>query len=111
KWPPWITLEDLGFLEAEYQRTGFTGGLNYYRNMDRNWAMTPFLDGAKILQPALFIAGRKDPVIEFLDEEFHALESNVPNLRQKGVLAGIGHWTEQERPDEVNRLLIQFLRS
>lgn len=110
KQPPWITGQDLDFLEAEYQRTGFTGGLNYYRNMDRNWAMTPFLDGAKILQPALFIAGQKDPVIEFLYEEFQALESNVPNLRKKALLPGTGHWTQQERPGEVNRLLIDFLQ-
>jgi epoxide hydrolase A/B len=110
KQPSWIRRQDLDFLEAEYQRTGFTGGLNYYRNMDRNWAMTPFLNGAKILQPALFIAGRKDPVIEFLDEEFQALESNVPNLKEKVLLPETGHWTQQERPGEVNRLLIEFLQ-
>jgi len=111
KQPPWITGQDLDFLEAEYQRTGFTGGLNYYRSMDRNWAMTSFLDGAKILQPALFIAGQKDPVIEFLNEAFKALERNVPNLRKKVLLPGAGHWTQQERPGEVNRLLIEFLQS
>src|SRR2546428_95396 len=63
KRPPWITELDVDFLEAEFKRSGFSGGLNYYRNMDRNWALTPFLDGAKILQPSLFIAGNKDPVI------------------------------------------------
>jgi hypothetical protein len=77
--------------------------------MDRNWAMTPFLDGAKILQPALFIASQKDPVIEFLGEEFQALERNVPNLRKKALLSRAGHWTQQERPGDVNRLLIEFL--
>jgi pimeloyl-ACP methyl ester carboxylesterase len=111
KQPPWITSENIDFLEAEYQRTGFTGGLNYYRNMDRNWAMTPFLDGAKILQPALFIVGQKDPVIEFLDEEFQALENNLPNLKEKVLLPGAGHWTQQERPADVNRLLIEFLQA
>src|SRR5579859_4299490 len=90
KQPPRITSQELDFLEAEYQHTGFTGGLNYYRNMDRNWAMTPFLDGARILQPALFIAGQRDPVIEFLDEEFESLEGNVPNLKGESVAAGSG---------------------
>ena len=108
--PPWLTEADLDFLEGEYQRTGFTGGLNYYRNMDRNWALTPFLDGAKLLQRTLFIAGEKDPVLEFLDEEFDALETNVPNLWKKAVVAGAGHWIQQERPAEVNRLLIAFLK-
>jgi len=72
-------------------------------------ALTPFLDSAKILQPSLIIAGESDPVIEFLRPEFDALETNIPNLRGKILLAGAGHWTQQERPDEVNRLLIEFL--
>jgi pimeloyl-ACP methyl ester carboxylesterase len=66
---------------------------------------------AKILQPALFIVGQKDPVIEFLDEEFQALENNLPNLKEKVLLPGAGHWTQQERPADVNRLLIEFLQA
>jgi pimeloyl-ACP methyl ester carboxylesterase len=109
KMPPWLTGQDLDFLEAEYQRSGFTGGLNYYRNMDRNWALTPFLDGAKILQPTLFIAGDRDPVIDFLRGAYDRLGTNIPNLRNNVLLPGVGHWTQQERPREVNRLLIEFL--
>jgi pimeloyl-ACP methyl ester carboxylesterase len=108
--PPWLTEQDLDFLEAEYQRATFTGGLNYYRNMDRNWALTPFLDGAKIHQPTLFIAGDRDPVIDFLRDEYDALSTNIPNLKKKVLLPGVGHWTQQERPAEVSRLLIEFLR-
>jgi pimeloyl-ACP methyl ester carboxylesterase len=110
KMPSWLTEHDLDFLVEEYQRAGFTGGLNYYRNMDRNWALTPFLDGAKIMQPTLFIAGDRDPVIDFLREEYDALGTNIPNLRKNVLLPGVGHWTQQERPEEVNRLLIEFLR-
>jgi len=110
KLPAWLSEQDLDFLETEYKRAGFTGGLNYYRNMDRNWAMTPFLDGAKLRQPTLFIAGEKDPVIEFLNEEYLALETNIPNLKKKALLPGAGHWTQQERPAEVSRLLIEFLK-
>ncbi len=108
--PSWLTDEDVDFLVAEFQHAGFTGGLNYYRNMDRNWALTPFLEGARILQPALFVAGDRDPVIEFLNPEFRALEKNVPNLKQKVLLPGVGHWTQQESPEELNALLIDFLR-
>lgn len=79
--------------------------------MDRNWALTPFLNGAKILQPALFIAGERDPVIEFHPQEFEALETNVPNLTKKVLLPGVGHWTQQEQPDDVNHLLKEFLRN
>jgi len=111
KMPSWLTETDLDFLTAEYQRATFTGGLNYYRNMDRNWAMTPFLEGAKILQPALFIAGERDPVIDFLRDEYDALRTNVPNLKTSVLLPGVGHWTQQESPQEVNRLLIEFLRT
>ena len=79
--------------------------------LERNWVLTPFLDGAKILQPTLFIGGDRDPVIGFLREEYESLRANVPNLRNSVLLPGVGHWTQQERPQEVNRLLIEFLKS
>jgi pimeloyl-ACP methyl ester carboxylesterase len=110
KMPSWVTEEDLDFLVAEYKHATFTGGLNYYRNMDRNWALTPFLDGAKILQPTLFIAGDRDPVIDFLRSAYDSLAVNIPNLKNNVLLPGVGHWTQQEKPAEVNRLLIEFLR-
>ena len=109
--PPWLTGQDLDFLEGEYQRTGFTGGLNYYRNCDRNWELTPFLDGARLQQFTLFLAGEKDPVLDFLREEFDALQDNVPDLWKKVLLPGAGHWIQQERPEQVNQLLIAFLKS
>ena len=107
--PSWISDAEVDFLEAEFKRTGFRGGLNYYRNMDWNWAMTPYLNGAKIMQPTAFIAGAKDPVLEFLGAEYEALEANVPKLRKNILLPGIGHWTQQEAPAEVNRHILEFL--
>ena len=109
KRPLWISDEEVDYLENEFQRSGFSGGLNYYRNMDWNWAMTPYLDCAKILQPTAFIAGDRDPVIDFLHAEYQALESNIPNLRKKVLLPGVGHWTQQEAPAEVNRHILEFL--
>ena len=108
--PDWLSQGDLDFVTAEFQRSGFTGGLNYYRNMDRNWAMTAFLDGAKMLQPTLFIGGDNDPVMEFHGRDVELLEANVPNLRRKVLLKGVGHWTQQEAPDQVNALLLEFLK-
>jgi pimeloyl-ACP methyl ester carboxylesterase len=109
--PGWLTEADLDFLEGEYRRTGFTGGLNYYRNVDRNWELTPFLDGAKVSQPSLFLAGEKDPVLDFLGDEFAALETNLPKLWKKVLIPGAGHWIQQERPEDVNLLLIDFLNN
>ena len=111
KIPSWLTEHDLDFLDAEYKRAGFTGGLNYYRNMDRNWTRMPFLDGAKILQPALFIAGDRDPVIEFTRPAYDRLATNIPHLKNNVLLPGVGHWTQQEGPQEVNRPLIEFLEA
>jgi pimeloyl-ACP methyl ester carboxylesterase len=110
KKPTFVTDHDLEFFVGEFTRTGFVGGLNYYRNVDRNWALTPFLDGAKLLQPTLFIAGDRDGVLGFWGEEVEAMERNAPNLTRKVILPGVGHWTQQERPDEVNRLLLEFLQ-
>ena len=110
--PAWLTPADIGVFAEAYGRSGFRGGLNWYRNIDRNWALTAAWAGAKVQQPALFIAGSRDAVITSaigkpgLDQ----LESNVPNLRRKLVIDGAGHWIQQERPDQVNAALIEFLR-
>src|SRR5271170_3106616 len=108
--PSFVTDADVEFFVNEFKRTGFAGGLNYYRNVDHNWASTPFLDGAKLRQPALFIAGDRDGVLGFWGEEVDTIDQHVPNLVKKVILPGVGHWTQQERPEEVNRLLIEFLR-
>ena len=108
--PTFVTDADIEFLVGEFKRSGFACVLNYYRNVDRNWALTPFLEGAKLRQPTLFIAGDRDGVLGFWGEEVEAMEQNAPNLRKKLILPGVGHWTQQESPDAVNRALIEFLR-
>ena len=111
--PSWLTEADIEVFASEYQRTGFRGGLNWYRNIDRNWALTAPWAGAVIRQPALFIAGTRDAVItgslgkRALDE----LESVVPNLARPILIEGAGHWVQQERPDAVNAALIAFARA
>jgi len=110
--PPWLTEADLDVFAAEYRRSGFRGGLNWYRNIDRNWELTAPWQGATIDQPALFIAGSNDAVItgsmgkRALDE----MDGVVTDLKGKILLEGAGHWIQQERPDEVNAALIAFLR-
>ncbi len=107
--PAWLTEQDIDFFTKEFERTGFCGGLNWYRNIDRMWELTPFLSDAKLHQPVLFAAGEFDPVITMLREAFDTMERTVPNLRKKVLLPGAGHWVQQERPAEVNQLLIEFL--
>lgn len=109
--PPWLSEADLDFFVSEFRRGGFRGPLNWYRNIDRAWELTGFLDGAKLGQPTLFVAGEKDAVVEFYADAYQALEANAPNLTAKVLLPGAGHWIQQERPAEVNRLLIDFLQS
>jgi pimeloyl-ACP methyl ester carboxylesterase len=111
KKPTFVTDADIEFFVGEFKRSGFVGVLNYYRNVDRNWALTPFLDGAKLRQPTLFIAGDRDAVLDFWGEEVEAMGRNVPKLRKKVILRGIGHWTQQESPEEVNRELTEFMRA
>ena len=104
---PWLTEADLDFYTGEFERTGFRGGLNRYRNMDRDWEELPQLADKKIEQPALFIAGERDPVVRFTSMD--AMKELVPNMRVMETLPGCGHWTQQERPAEVNEKLIEFL--
>ncbi len=111
--PPWLSEADLDFFTAEFERTGFRGGLNWYRNFDRNWNLTGPWQGAKITVPALFIAGDRDPVLSMIPgaNMMDAMKPVVPNLKKVVMIPGVGHWTQQEAPAEVNAALIEFLRS
>ena len=109
--PPWLSEADLDFFAGEFKRAGFRGGLNWYRNTERNWELTPFLDGAKLRQPALFVAGSEDCVGKMLPGRFQMAGAFTPNLKKQVIIPGAGHWTQEERPAEVNQLLIEFLRS
>jgi len=106
--PAWLSEKDLDFFEGEFKRAGFRGGLNWYRNIDRNWEMMAAWRNAKVTVPALFITGEKDPVRGFAPEA--TIRQNVPNLKDLVLIPGAGHWVQQERPDEVNAALLAFLR-
>ena len=110
--PPWLTEAALDVYAGEFARTGFRGGLNWYRNIDRNWELTAPFAGARVEVPALYVAGDRDLVVTFpgMDQLIPNLGRFVPKLRQTIMLPGCGHWTQQERPDEVNRAIIEFLR-
>src|SRR5262249_28328004 len=112
--PAWLSQDDVDFYTAEYQRTGYRGGLNWYRNIDRNWELTAPWAGATVTVPALYVVGDRDVVYHFPGAGAQMLTNlprHVPKLKQAVLLEGCGHWTQQERADDVNRLLVEFLQS
>src|SRR5271165_5933924 len=108
----WFSDADLDHMAAEFSRSGFRGGLNWYRNLDRNWELTAPWAGAVIRQPALFIAGSVDPVISSGSgaAAVEALAATVPGLTRKLTIEGAGHFIQQERPQIVNEAIVAFLR-
>jgi len=110
--PDWLTEADVNFYVGEFIRTGFRGGLNWYRNIDRNWELLAPMAGACVTVPALYIAGDRDLVLGFrgMDQIIANLSKSVPQLRGTLLLPGCGHWTQQERAEEVDEVLIDFLR-
>jgi pimeloyl-ACP methyl ester carboxylesterase len=109
--PPWLDEKDIAHFVASFTRTGFCGGLNWYRNIDRNWKLTAPWRNAPILQPSLFIAGSRDAVITgpIGEKRLRDMNSVVPHLTKRLILDGAGHWIQQERPSEVNAALTEFL--
>jgi pimeloyl-ACP methyl ester carboxylesterase len=109
--PDWLTEADLDFYAAEFARTGFTGGLNWYRAIDRSWELMAPWQGAKVTTPALYVAGDRDLVVNFpgVKERLGSLVTFAPKLEPVVLLPGCGHWTQQERPAEVNAALTRFL--
>jgi pimeloyl-ACP methyl ester carboxylesterase len=110
--PDWITARELGVFVESYGRTGFRGGLNWYRNIDRNWDLTAPWQGTLIHQPTLFIAGTKDPNIggPMGEAAMKQMPDIVPGLRRQLLIEGGGHWIQRERPQDVNGALLAFLR-
>lgn len=110
--PDWITEDDLSVFTETYRKSGFRGGLNWYRNIDRNWELTAPWQGARIYQPSLFIAGANDSVVKGMIGAKRVLDMErvLPNLTRKLIIDGAGHWIQQERPAEVNAALLEFLK-
>ena len=112
--PAWLTDADLDYYVKEFEASGFFGPLSRYRNHTRDFHFLAPFKGRKVEQPAFFIAGDKDGAFTgfgMATDPLGTLKANVPNLEGAHVLPGCGHWTQQERPAEVNALLIPWLKS
>jgi pimeloyl-ACP methyl ester carboxylesterase len=110
--PSWLTEADVDFYVSEFTRTGFRGGLNWYRNIDRNWELFAPFAGSRVNVPALYMAGDRDLFVAFrgMDKLLPNLAHFIPQLRDTIMLPCCGHWTQQERPLEVNKAMIGFLQ-
>jgi pimeloyl-ACP methyl ester carboxylesterase len=108
--PAWLSEDDLGTFAAEYARAGFRGGLNRYRNMDRDWEELAEYDSTKIEIPALYIVGDRDLTAALRPDGIALMKARVADLRGAVVIPGGGHWIQQERPAETTQALLTFLR-
>ncbi|MCX4445012.1 alpha/beta fold hydrolase [Streptomyces sp. NBC_01789] len=107
--PSWLSEEDLDVFAGEFERTGLAGALNRYRNMDRDWEDLAPHRGAPIEQPSLFIGGTRDASTTWMSDAIDAYPTTLPRLSASHLLEDCGHWVQQERPDEVNSLLTDWL--
>lgn len=105
--PAWLSEQELAVYVEAFERTGFTGGLNWYRNMDRNWELTEPVAERRVEQPAMFLTGELDMVRRFMPAE--AMRGWVSDLRAEIVVPGAGHWVQQQAPEAVNAALLEFL--
>ena len=105
--PAWMSEAELAVYVEAFERTGFSGGLNWYRNIDRNWELTADVAERRVQQPAMFLTGERDPVRRFMPAE--AMRRWVSDLRAEVLVPGAGHWVQQEAPEVVNAALLDFL--
>ena len=110
--PPWLSAADIAYYGAEFSRTGFRGGLNWYRNITRSWELLAPWRGMVIRQPSMFIAGARDAVLKFPNSQAQIANftTTLPALRGCHILDGAGHWIQRERAVAVNALLLEFLK-
>ncbi|QDW35964.1 alpha/beta hydrolase [Bradyrhizobium sp. KBS0727] len=111
--PIWLSKADLEIFATAFAESGFRGGLNYYRNLDRNWRLQAALNGKTVDIPALYIVGERDVGLSIpgMRELIAAMPGLVPMLKEPIFLPGCGHWAPQERPQQVSTAIIDFARS
>jgi pimeloyl-ACP methyl ester carboxylesterase len=107
--PAWLTEADLDVYVGEFERTGFTGPLNRYRCVDLDWRDLAAFSRRPITVPSLFVGGELDGPTVWGAGAIARFGETLPALRGSHILPGTGHWVQQERPDDINNLLLEFL--
>lgn len=111
--PAWLTDEDLNYYVAEFEGSGFRGPISRYRNHERDFAWLQQFKGRKLEMPTLLIGGDRDPAFNGfgrIPDPAAFMREHVTDLRSSHILPGCGHWTQQERPAEVNTILLDWLK-
>ena len=103
---PILSAEEKQVFVDTFTRTGFTGGINWYRNMSRNWQRSAGIDHT-VRVPSLMIMAENDQVLP--PSSADGMEKLIPDL-EKYLVRGSGHWTQQEKPEEVSAKLIEWRR-
>jgi len=110
--PAWLSEDDLDYYTAEFEESGFRGPLNRYRAQARDWELLPQLSELKIILPSYFIGGELDFVRHLLSavDLFETPGEACTDFRGKAIIPGVGHWVQQEAPEQINHELLKFLR-
>lgn len=107
---PWLNAQDVRYYDSQFRSSGFRGPLNRYRAQPADYTYLRALSDSTIYQPSLYIGGTKDPVLKMYPGDAIAqMREHLPDLRAAHILDGCGHWTQQERPNEVKAHLIDWL--
>ena len=107
----WLTEDDLQAYADEFTTSSFFGPLNYYRNLDANFAIVSDFPPERLSMPSFFIGGEHDPVLVMDPSGLERMAHQLPDFRGHVLLSGAGHWTQQESPDAFNDALLGFLSS
>ncbi|KAI8561697.1 hypothetical protein RHMOL_Rhmol04G0360600 [Rhododendron molle] len=110
--PAWLSEEDLDYYTSKYEQSGFTGGLNYYRALDRNWELTAPWTGAQVKVPVKFLVGDLDLTYNSSGTKDYihkgGFKKDVPFLQGVVVMKGVAHFFHEEKPDEINKHILDF---
>jgi pimeloyl-ACP methyl ester carboxylesterase len=111
--PNWLTKTDLDVYTSAFTKSGFRGGLNFYRNLDLNWELMNSVDNQQVSVPALYMVGSRDVGLSIpgMQQIIDAMPELVPKLRESIVVPDCGHWIQQERSEAINEALLSFLKS
>jgi pimeloyl-ACP methyl ester carboxylesterase len=107
---PWLSQEEFAYYIDEFRRTGFTGGLNWYRAYDHVWNEKQSRPDEPVTVPTMFLVGERDPVLQMMGSDaLKQMEGHVPGLRDVHIVEGAGHFVQMEAAGEVNEAMLAFL--
>ncbi|SNT61244.1 Pimeloyl-ACP methyl ester carboxylesterase [Actinomadura meyerae] len=107
---PWLSKDEFAYYVDEFRRTGFTGGLNWYRAYDHVWREKQMRPDEPVTVPTMFLVGERDPVLQMMGSNaLKQMEELVPGLRDVHTVEGAGHFVQMEAPREVNEAMLAFL--